>query len=305
MSEFLKLGDNIVVKPKGTDYSLEAGKVYDLFFERFEGPRLKENGELNLPAKVYKSKKDEIFIKRILEYHHNSNANTTGVMMAGTKGTGKSIMAKVIAKESNLPIIIVSPNFPEGQLTNYFKQFTQEVCIIFDEVEKNYNTEMMLGFLDGIEKTCRKLVLMTCNKLSCVSEYMSDRCSRIRYLRKYTENSNMEFLPMIAEDLKIKNPEKVIEFCKKEIKLLSMDNIFAFLQEVKAFEEITDDYGEIISVMNISTKSNFDINTDRNNNETHEETKETIIKDCLECSDLECSDEYGDFDGYDKYDDAA
>ena len=41
MSEFLKLGDIIVIKPKGADYSLEAGKVYDLNFSRFEGPRLK------------------------------------------------------------------------------------------------------------------------------------------------------------------------------------------------------------------------------------------------------------------------
>ena len=304
MSEFLKLGDIIVIKPKGADYSLEAGKVYDLNFSRFEGPRLKENGELNLPPKVYKSKKDEIFIKRILDYHHNSKANTTGVMMAGTKGTGKSIMAKVIAKESNLPIIIVSPDFPASQLTTYFKQFTQEVCIIFDEVEKNYNTEMMLSFLDGIEKTCRKLVLMTCNEISCVSQYMTDRCSRVRYLRKYSENSNIEFLPMIVEDLQIKNPEKVIEFCKNEIKLLSMDNIFAFLQEVKAYEGVIDDLGEIISIMNISTKTSFDINGEKTETKS-EETKETVTKkDCSECLN-DYLDDYDDFDGYDDYCEAA
>lgn len=280
MSEFLKLGENIIVKPKGSDYDLINGKVYDLSYDRFEGPKLKENGELNLPSKIYKSKKDEVFIERVLNYHKSSDKNTTGVMMAGIKGTGKTIMAKVLAKESNLPIIIISSDFPASRLLPYFKKFKQEVCIILDEVEKNYCTEDLLGFLDGVEKTCKKLVLMTCNNISEVNEYMQDRCSRIRYLRKYRNDANLEFLPMIVEDLKIKNPEKVIEFCKKEIKLLSIDNIFAFLQEIKLLEDTNDNLDDIISILNIDTYSNIDISTTSNKNTNTENKKlNNFIKD--------------------------
>lgn len=258
--EFLKLGNRVIVKPAGSDYSLIAGKTYDLIYDRFEGTQLLENGELNLPKKVYKSNKDITFIKRVTNYYNNSTDNTVGVMLAGIKGTGKTIMAKELAKESGLPIIIVSPSFPERELTRYFKKFTQEVCILLDEVEKNYDTENMLGFLDGVEKTCRKLVIMTCNSLKEVSEYMQDRCSRIRYLRKYTAEANREFVPMIVKDLEIKNPDKVVEFINNEFKLLSMDNIFSFLREVKLLENTTENYGEIISILNVETKTNFTLN---------------------------------------------
>lgn len=266
--EFLKLGNRVIVKPAGSDYSLIAGKTYDLIYDRFEGTQLLENGELNLPKKVYKSNKDTTFIKRVTNYYNNSTDNTVGVMLAGIKGTGKTIMAKELAKESGLPIIIVSPSFPERELTRYFKKFTQEVCILLDEVEKNYDTENMLGFLDGVEKTCRKLVIMTCNSLREVSEYMQDRCSRIRYLRKYTAEANREFVPMIVKDLEIKNPDKVVEFINNEFKLLSMDNIFSFLREVKLLENTTENYGEIISILNVETKTNFTLNGELEDNST-------------------------------------
>ena len=266
--EFLKLGNRVIVKPAGSDYSLIAGKTYDLIYDRFEGTQLLENGELNLPKKVYKSNKDITFIKRVTNYYNNSTDNTVGVMLAGIKGTGKTIMAKELAKESGLPIIIVSPSFPERELTRYFKKFTQEVCILLDEVEKNYDTENMLGFLDGVEKTCRKLVIMTCNSLREVSEYMQDRCSRIRYLRKYTAEANREFVPMIVKDLEIKNPDKVVEFINNEFKLLSMDNIFSFLREVKLSENTTENYGEIISILNVETKTNFTLNGELEDNST-------------------------------------
>lgn len=254
--EFIKIGERIVAKPKGSDYNLVPGKVYDLGWDGYTCEIIfKENGELNLPKKVYQTSEDEKFKKRIITYFNKSNSNTTGVLLAGTKGTGKTVMAKVIATESNLPIIVVSPSFPETKLLKFFKSFTTPVCILLDEVEKNFDTKKMLDFLDGIEKTTQKLVLMTCNNLSKVSEYMQDRCSRVRYLRQYSAEDNISFLPLLAEDFEIKNPEEVIEFCKNNINLLSMDNITSFLYEVKLLEDEDISLSEIIKVMNITTKN--------------------------------------------------
>ena len=251
-TEFIKIGDRLVIKPNGADYDLIPGKVYDLSYDRYSGDDVfKENGELSLPSKVYTSKKDEFFKKRVLTYFNNAFTDTTGVMLAGTKGTGKTIMAKVLAKESNLPIIIVDPQYPEHRLIKYFKQINTPVCILFDEVDKSFDTEKMLDFLDGLQKTSKKLVIMTCNNLGRVSEYLQDRCSRIRYLRKYTTEDNLEFLDVLIEDMGIKNIEEVSKFCRENIKLLSMDNIVAFLNEVKMLEDEDITLKEIISVMNI------------------------------------------------------
>lgn len=62
-------------------------------------------------------------------------------MLAGTKGTGKTVLAKVIAKESGLPIIIVDGNYPAQYLSKFFKGFKTPVCIIFDEIEKKWRTD--------------------------------------------------------------------------------------------------------------------------------------------------------------------
>lgn len=92
-NEFIKVGEQIIAKPKGADYDLIPGKVYDLSWNRWEdSPIFKENGELNLPKKVYSTKTDDIFKKRIITYFNKANTNTTGVMLAGTKGTGNSVI---------------------------------------------------------------------------------------------------------------------------------------------------------------------------------------------------------------------
>ena len=289
-TEFIKIGDRLVIKPNGADYDLIPGKVYDLSYDRYSGDDIfKENGELSLPTKVYTSEKDEFFKKRVLTYFNNAFTDTTGVMLAGTKGTGKTIMAKVLAKESNLPIIIVDPQYPEHRLIKYFKQINTPVCILFDEVDKSFDTEKMLDFLDGLQKTSKKLVIMTCNNLHKVSEYLQDRCSRIRYLRKYTTDDNLEFLDILIKDMGIKNVEEVSKFCRENIKLLSMDNIVAFLNEVKMLEDEDITLEEIISVMNID----------------HAQQKGTFSEE--EPIDKDDKDDEDDFDiepiDYDDYDD--
>lgn len=284
-NEFIKIGEQIIAKPKGADYDLIPGKVYDLSWNRWEdSPIFKENGELNLPKKIYSTKTDDVFKKRIITYFNKANTNTTGVMLAGTKGTGKTVMAKILAKESGLPIIVVNPDYPEGKLIKFFKSFTTPVCVLFDEVEKNFKTEYMLDFLDGVEKTTQKLVIMTCNDLSQVSQYMQDRCSRVRYLRRYSPDENAAFLPMLADDFGIKNKEEVVKFCKENIKLLSMDNIVSFMSEVKMLEDEDISLQEIINIMNISTKN---IPT---------KVSDTVEYDdeCDDCD--ECNDGYDDYE---------
>lgn len=134
-----------------------------------------------------------------------------------------------------------------------FKNFTTPVVIMFDEIEKNqywWKTKDLLGFLDGVEATAKKLVLMTCNDTEEIDDNFFDRCSRVRYFKQYEANSNSVFVRYMAEDKGIKNIDEVVNFINKHMKVKSFDNIAAFLDEVILFENIS--LAKLAKDMNIS-----------------------------------------------------
>ena len=272
MSNFIINGERIVTKPEGQDYDLLCGKVYDLLFDSYEGySYLKENGNLNMPKKVYEIEEDTKFMDRILTFHNSEyNNGNTGVLLAGDKGTGKSMLAKRIALKSNLPIVIVDSSYPLWQITKFFKKVKTETCIIFDEIEKNPRTwpsEDLLTFLDGIQETGKKIVIMTCNKTEGLDENLFDRCSRIRYYRKYKANANEIFIKEMIEDKGLIPNQPLVDFIKR-FKVKSFDNINSFLDEYKLYLETTDTnfmLEDVANIMNISLEDELKKNDSKNN----------------------------------------
>lgn len=255
MSEFIKVGERIVNKPTGLDYDLVNGKVYNLKWDRYNGMSyFEEDGSLSLPSKVYTTKSDDIFIKHVNTYFQKTSKLSTGVMLSGIKGTGKTVMAKVIAKNSNLPIIVVDEEYPTGRINDFFRKFETPVTIIFDEVDKHWDTEDLLGWLDGVQTNAKKLVLFTCNNEDRVNDYLKDRCSRVRYIRHFEANDNARFLREILRDKGIAEDKikDTYTFIVNNFGLLSIDNILSFIDEKLLFPELSNE--EIFNDMNISSK---------------------------------------------------
>lgn len=272
MSNFIINGERIVTKPEGQDYDLMPGKVYDLLFDNYEMySYLKENSNLNMPKKIYEIEEDTKFMDRVLLFHNSEyNNGNTGVLLAGDKGTGKSMLAKRIALKSNLPIIIVDSSYPLWQITKFFKKVKTETCIIFDEIEKNPRTwpsEDLLTFLDGIQETGKKIVIMTCNKTEGLDENLFDRCSRIRYYRKYKANANEIFIKEMIEDKGLTPNQPLVDFIKR-FTVKSFDNINSFLDEYKLYLETTDTnfmLEDVANIMNISLEDELEKSDLKNN----------------------------------------
>lgn len=258
MSEFIKVGNKIINKPTGLDCDLVNGKVYNLKFDRFSvGAFFEEDGSLSLPSKVYTTEDDDIFINRVNTYFNNTKKLSTGVMLSGIKGTGKTVMAKVIAQNSNLPIIVVDESFPTSQINDFFRKFTCPVAVIFDEVDKHWDTEGLLGWLDGVQTNAKKLVLFTCNNENLINGYLKDRCSRIRYRRHFEPNCNVRFLKEILKDKGVIDIDETYDFMVTTFGLMSIDNILSFIDEKEMFPGMTN--YDIMKDMNISSKNNGNI----------------------------------------------
>jgi len=256
MANFIKQGNRVIPLPKGYAYDLEPGKVYDLLIKTVWGERVTKfelNGEMNLPPTVYQTKKDKLFIDRVLKNFNSSDKNTTGVLLTGDKGTGKSVTAKVLAEKAKLPIIVINSDLEEKYLEEFFKEFDTPVCILFDEVDKNFSTQKMLTFLDGMHKTAKKLVVMTANDEDGLSHFIKNRCSRIRYYRHYSmKDDAREYAELICDSKNIDNKEEVVDFIVNNIKYPSIDNISSFIDEVIFTKDWNLSLQEVLEFMNIN-----------------------------------------------------
>ena len=261
MSEFLRAGDKVVARPEGMDYTLENGRVYNLKWNGWDDKAyLEMDGTLKLPEKTYETEDDALFIDRVLNYFNTTDKNTVGVLCSGLKGSGKTMSCKMIAQKSNLPIIVVDTGFMASHLNDFFTKFKQEVCVIFDEIEKNertWNTDKLLGFLDGVQTTCKKLVLMTCNNDESMSEFVKDRCSRIRYYRKFSAMSDGMVYAVVNDKIKDTNlAEEVAKYAIDNFVTLSYDNLISFIEELFIMGDKYKSLDDVSKDLNIMLKNN-------------------------------------------------
>lgn len=276
--DFIKVGDRILLSRKGLDYDLKSGHVYNLMYERYEGfGYLEEDGKLTTPNRIYSSGIENELIDRVLTYFHDNN-KSVGVLLEGLKGSGKTLTCKRIANKSELPIIVVDAMFPSVKLTEFFTKITTDVVIIFDEVEKNrnWNSEDLLSFLDGVQDTCKKIVLMTCNKSTDLSNYLKDRCSRIRYKMHFDGLSNELIKEVVNDKISDKKlANKLYNYISDNFSVKSYDNIIEFINECLTFSN--KNIEDLIKLMNIEVNDNM-YNRDRKIESGETEAVEQVSK---------------------------
>ena len=258
--KFLKVGKNISFKfnTEGLECNLEQGMVYNINVDPYERSiSLEEVSQFLMPEKVYCTDRDRRFIDKVLNSYNLSDGGFTGVMLAGLKGSGKTIMAKTIANKSNLPIINVDKNIYPWALKILVERLgDSNICFMFDELDKlleNYDDSALLQILDGADTKGKHLILFTCNDTNGVSEYLIDRCSRIRYWRNFSEMPPSMIIEVLNDKLKDKKELNCLtDFIKNNFDVCSFDNIASFVKEVNNYPTIT--FEELFEDMNLTPK---------------------------------------------------
>ena len=174
------------------------------------------------------------FIDYVLKTYKNTTGNL-GVLLDGIKGTGKTVTAKELCNNLQLPVILVqSMGDSNDKLIKYLSTAINFDCIFFfDEYEKEFkNSSDVLSFMDGTYNSIyRKVFLLTTNELN-VDPNLLGRPSRIRYKKSFSnlpEEVTRELLNDILEDKTA--IEKVIELTHC-MNIITIDLIKAIATEI-------------------------------------------------------------------------
>ena len=179
--------------------------------------------------------------KRILSTFDNRPAST-GVMLNGEKGSGKTLLAKNVAFEaakSGIPTIVINAPW-HGDKFNAFVQMIQQACIIlFDEFEKTYDKvqqEAILTLLDGVFPS-KKLFIITCNDKWRVDEHMRNRPGRIFYMLDF-KGLNENFIREYCAD-NLDQKEHIDQICSISslFEQFNFDMLKALVEEMNRYKE--------------------------------------------------------------------
>lgn len=197
-------------------------------------------------------------VKHIMRTYENTS-NNLGMLFNGVKGTGKTITAKIIANETNLPVILINAPYPG--LADFISKINCPCVLFFDEFEKNFKTKEgddleLLSIMDGVfNSPHRRVFILTTNKLY-INENFIGRPSRIRYKKSFSNLSSevvMEYLDDCLVD-KSRAPE-ILEFIDS-LSISTIDILKCIVEEVNIHDCPVSEFKNIINVEQASHSYN-------------------------------------------------
>ena len=193
------------------------------------------------PYKMYGLQNE--FIDHVIKTYHATEGNL-GIMLTGTKGTGKTVTAKELANKLNLPIIIVKDMGDHNQSMIEFLSGIEGDCILFlDEFEKNFSESdsTILQIMDGVYNSkYRKVFLLTTNAMT-INENMVGRPSRIRYVKEFG-NLDLKVVNEYLDDA-LQVPEArqdLLDFIDS-LTISTIDILGSIVDEVNIHEKLSED----------------------------------------------------------------
>lgn len=173
--------------------------VYNLELTMFGWKLFKFADNFVFPYKLYSLENE--FVDHVLKTYENTIGNL-GILLNGTKGTGKTVTAKVLANRLNLPVIVLKSMGDRNQsMIEYLSSLNCDCILFMDEFEKNFKEEdsTVLQIMDGVyNSNHRKIFLLTTNNMS-INENLVGRPSRIRYV-KHFGNLSMDTVNEYLDD---------------------------------------------------------------------------------------------------------
>ncbi|MEK6828862.1 MAG: AAA family ATPase [Nanoarchaeota archaeon] len=220
---------------------------------------LEDSRNFTLPEKIYGN--PEKIVDRYLNSFVHKEGNM-GVLLSGIKGTGKSLLAKMLCIKSNLPVIIVAEKFMNNELKSFLNNIKQEVIIFIDEYEKIYNTyeeqHIFLSLLDGVFEG-KKIYLFTSNEKGRINQYLFNRPGRILYLKEYESLDESTMEDVISDLLENKENKKELKNMLNILGRITMDILVSLIREMNLYNETPAQSLEFLNIRPDDTSYKVDV----------------------------------------------
>lgn len=214
---------------------------------------LEELEEFKFPDKVYDVDQK---LRELAKISFNSYKKNMGVLLTGNKGQGKSLTAKLLCKDMELPNIIFTKPVPTSvNFVKFLNNIKQDYVLFVDEFEKLFNStsrdedkkyhtqESFLSFMDGVLTNDHKvLFLLTTN--DTVSEFLINRPSRIKFLREYVELPEELFNMIVDDKLINKEYKKDLEDTVSLLNL-NIDLLISIIGDINLFNKPFSEFAEL------------------------------------------------------------
>lgn len=240
---------------KNMDFSdnLPVG-LYRAMYTPDMGYFLQETEPFKIPEKLYGNVNQRA--ERILNTFHKRE-NSTGVLLAGEKGSGKTLLSKVISVRSVLPVILVATPFSGDSFKIFMESINQECIILFDEFEKVYDDEtqeQMLSFFDGVS-TQKKLFILTINDLHRLNDNLVNRPGRMYYNIRYGNLEREFIIEYCTDNLNDKSQIDKIVNAVPEFDSFNFDMLATLVEEMNRYDSSIE---ECLSLLNVKKSKYFD-----------------------------------------------
>lgn len=201
------------------------------------------------PSKIYGDTTKKA--NRIISTFHD-RTNSTGVLLNGEKGSGKTLLLKTLSvalAEQGIPTIIVSEPHCGDTFNRLIQSIEQPAVVVFDEFEKTYKKEqqeVLLTLLDGVYSS-KKLFILTSNDSRRIDTCLLNRPGRIFYNIEYS-GLTLDFIKEYCGDT-LNNKAHLDQICKLStlFRAFNFDLLQALVEEINRYDETPQQAFEMLN----------------------------------------------------------